>query len=367
MIIQAKSAVIDGQLKADVTIHVKEGMITKIASGISKSADVTIDDILIPAFVDMHCHGGAGSYFSADTDAEIEKVIEFHKSHGTHTLVASLVSADVRDIKLQIRRLAPYVESGALAGIHLEGPYISHARCGAHDPAALREPSIEVIAEILALADGAVKMITIAPELRNAMDSIELIASKKVIVAIGHSNGRYEEASAALDAGASVATHFTNAMAKLPDGDRTFATALLEDPRATLEIIADGQHVDDKTINRVREAAPGRIALITDAMSATGCGDGEYQIGTLAVKVKNGIARLMSTGSLAGSTLTMDQAFINFIDIGASVVEASLAASTTPARALKIKNVGEIKVGMKALFLTFNPETFKVETPVLPA
>ena len=367
MIIQAKSAVIGGELKANVSIHVKDGVITKIAPGVAKSADLVIEETLIPAFVDMHCHGGAGSYFSAETDAEINKVIDFHKSHGTHTLVASLVSAEVHELKSQIRRLAPYVESGALAGIHLEGPYISHARSGAHDPAALREPSIDVIAEILQLADGAVKMITIAPELRNAMDSIELIASRKVVVAVGHSNGRFEEASAALDAGATVATHFTNAMAKLPDGDRTFATALLEDARVTLEIIADGQHVDDKTINRVRQIAPGRIALITDAMSAAGCGDGEYEIGKLGVKVKNGIARLLSTGSLAGSTLTMDQAFINFIEVGASVEEASLAASTTPAKALGLKDIGEIKVGMKAHFLTFNSETFTVETPVLPA
>ncbi len=367
MIIQAKSAVINGKIENDQTIHIKNGLISKIVSGTSKSADITFADLLIPAFVDIHCHGGAGSYFASESEDEITKVINFHKSHGTHTVIASLVSAEVHDLKQQIRRLLPFFESGAIAGIHLEGPYISHARCGSHDPLALREPSIEVLDEMISLGGGAIKMVTIAPELRSAMDSIELMAAKGVIVAIGHSNGRYEEASAALDAGATVATHFSNAMAKLPDGDRTFATALLEDPQVTLEIIADSQHVDDKTINRVREIAPGRIALITDAMSAAGCEDGAYKIGNLDVKVKNGIARLMSNGSLAGSTLTMDKAFLNFIDVGATVVEASLAASTTPARALALKDVGEIKVGMKPNFLTYNPQTFTLETPILPA
>ena len=367
MIIQAKSAVINGKIENDQSIHINKGLISKIVPGVSKSAGITVDDILIPAFVDIHCHGGAGSYFAAESEEEILNVINFHREHGTQTIIASLVSAEVRDLKLQIRRLLPFFENGSIAGIHLEGPYISHARCGSHDPLALREPSIEILEEMLTLAKGAIKMVTIAPELRSAMDSIEMMVRKGIVVAVGHSNGRYEEASAALDAGATVATHFSNAMAKLPDGDRTFATALLEDPNVILEIIADGQHVDDKTINKVRDIAPGRIALITDAMSAAGCDDGAYQIGNLGVKVKNGIARLLSNGSLAGSTLTMDKAFINFMDVGATVAEASLAASTTPARALALKEVGEIKVGMKANFLTFNPETFLVETPVLPA
>jgi len=149
-------------------------------------------------------------------------------------------------------------------------------------------------------------MITIAPELNNSLGIIEYLSANKVIAAVGHSDGDYDDALQAVDAGASLVTHFSNGMSKLKDGNRTFATALLYKSEIPLEIIFDRQHVSDEDLQTIFEIAPNRIVLVTDAMAAAGKPDGLYQIGTLEVVVKDGTARLSSNGALAGSTLSMD-------------------------------------------------------------
>ena len=267
-------------------------------------------------FVDLHCHGGGGFNF---TDANIENIraaIQFHKANGTEKLIASLVTTEISELKKQITRLIPLYQSGELAGIHLEGPYLSKARCGAHNPSQLKSPDLAEVQALIELAEGAIKMITFAPELPGALAAIEYTTNHGAIAAIGHSDGTYQDALNAISAGANLVTHFSNAMSKLKDGERTFATALLYESTLPLEIILDFVHVDNFELQRVFYHAKDRIVLVTDSMAAAGQPDGKYFIGDLEVVVSDGIARLSSNQALAGSTLTMNQAVANAIKFG---------------------------------------------------
>ena len=233
MIIQAHSAVIAGALVGDIWVEVSENIIRSVNKGAHPSPDQITDGTLIPGFVDIHCHGGGGKYFSALTVGEIHSVIQTHRGHGTTSLLASLVSEPIESIKEQIIRLKPLYESGQILGIHLEGPYLSHARCGAHDPQLLVTPDLAEIKELLELAEGAIKMITIAPELPGAVEAIKYLSAAGVTVAIGHSDGAFVDAAAGTNAGARVVTHFMNGMNKsLTEG--SFASFVVADERLSV-------------------------------------------------------------------------------------------------------------------------------------
>jgi N-acetylglucosamine-6-phosphate deacetylase len=287
-------------------------------------------------YVDLHCHGGAGFYFSDPNPRNIQSAIDFHKKHGTSKLLASLVTEKIDDLEIQIRRLIPFYNSGAIAGIHLEGPYLARARCGAHNPNLLKSPTISEVEKLIEVGDGAVRMITIAPELENALDVISYLANNNVIAAIGHSDGGYDDALKAVDAGAALVTHFSNGMSKLKDGDKTFATALLHKTSIPLEIIMDGHHVTRDDVAAIAEAAGDRMVFVTDAMAAAGQPDGNYKIGDLDVVVSEGVARLKSNGALAGSTLTMQHAVGTAHAFGISDSLINHAARVLPTKLLKI-------------------------------
>lgn len=346
MIISAATVLIDQELQKEVWLEIEDGVIRSINSGTSPEYDLRYEGILIPGFVDIHCHGGGGKYFSSLSDSEISQVIATHRTGGTVAGLASLVTEPIPNLISQIKRLVPFAERGEIAGIHLEGPYLSHARCGAHDPNLLRTPTISEVETLLDAGQGFIKMITIAPELDGALEVIEYLAKSGVIAAIGHSQSDAATAQAAIDRGASVVTHFNNAMPKVVDGPGTMSSAVINELRVSLEIILDGEHVETQVVRSVFEAAPNRIVMVTDAMSAAGSTDGTYQIANLEVNVKDGVARLASNGALAGSTLTMAKAFSHALnEIGISITEAVHAASTLPALILGRSDLGEIAVG----------------------
>lgn len=349
MIIQAKSAVIDGVLRENTWLEVESGVISSINFGEASKVDRVVKGVLIPGFVDMHCHGGGGFYFSDSDPLEIEQAIDTHYSHGTTTLVASLVTAPLDVLKTQIQRLVDFAEAGKIIGIHLEGPYLARSRCGAHDPSLLRDPKVNELAELLSVGKGYIKMVTIAPELHGAIDSIEYLVAHGVKVAIGHSAADFDSALRGVEAGATVVTHFPNAVSKLDDEGHTLAELAMQDTRLCLEMILDGHHVSGEVAERIYRVASDRLALITDAMCAAGNSDGHYLIGQLPVTVKNSVARLDSNGALAGSTLTMDKSFFNLQSLlGYSIVQAVAATSKVAAQALGIHDRGEIAIGMKA-------------------
>jgi len=285
-------------------------------------------------YVDLHCHGGAGFYFSDPNPRNIQSAINFHKNHGTSQLLASLVTEKIDDLETQIRRLVPFYNSGAIAGIHLEGPYLARARCGAHNPNFLKSPTISEIQRLIEVGEGAIKMITIAPELENALEVISYLASKKIIAAIGHSDGSYADALKAVDAGAALVTHFSNGMSKLKDGERTFATALLYKTSIPLELIMDGHHVSREDTASIASVAGDRMVFVTDAMAAAGQPDGQYSIGDLDVVVTESVARLKSNGALAGSTLTTQRAVDKARDFKISEEVIRNAAISLPTKLL---------------------------------
>ena len=316
-----------------------------------RPADVDAPDgVVVPGFVDMHVHGGGG--FAFDTDAL--GTTTFHRGHGTTTTLASLVTAAPGQLLEQVRVLADATRDGIVAGIHLEGPWISSARCGAHDHTQVREPDPAEVDALLAAADGTIAMVTIAPELPGADNAIERLVDAGVVVAVGHTDAGYEQTKRAVQMGATVGTHVFNAMRPLHHRDPGPALALLEDPRVTVELIADGVHVHPALVHQVTLiAGADRVALITDAMAAAGLGDGEFRLGAMDVEVAGSVARLRDHSTIAGSTATMDALFGTAATgleprSDTALLHAVAMTSATPARTLGLDDVGVLEPGKAA-------------------
>lgn len=305
---------------------------------------------IVPGFVDQHCHGGGGYSFITTDPTEAFNAARFHQQHGTTSLIASLVTGSREMLIAQIETLSPLVDQGVIEGIHLEGPWISARYCGAHDTDQLRDPSPSEVGELLAVGGGRIKMVTIAPELPGAIQAIHQIVRAGALAAVGHTDADYRTTLHAIDAGARVATHISNAMRPLHHRDPGAIGALMSDPRVTLELIADGTHVHPAVVRLIaNEAGLDRIAAITDAMAAAGAPDGRYMLGSLEVDVVDGVARLVEGGAIAGSTLTMDKALRwNVQEGGVQLLAACKGLSVNPARCLGLVDRGSIAVGNRA-------------------
>ncbi len=288
------------------------------------------ESTVAPGYVDVHCHGGGGASFDGD-DADIAVARETHLARGTTSLVASLVTADLATLTAQVERLAGRVEAGELAGIHLEGPWLRPRFAGAHAPELLRDPRLPEVESLLAAGRGTIRMVTIAPELPGALPAIAAITAANAVAAIGHTGCSETICREALAVGARGATHLFNAMPPLHHRDPGPVLALLDDPRVTLELIADGRHVHLDLVRHVMRCAPERVALITDAMAAAGAADGCYRLGGHEVEVRDGVAHLLGTQVLAGSTLTLDDAVQTVVAAGVPLAQAVRAATAVPA------------------------------------
>ncbi|GAA1980086.1 N-acetylglucosamine-6-phosphate deacetylase [Amycolatopsis minnesotensis] len=307
--------------------------------------------LVVPGFVDTHCHGGGGGSFSSGDEKELRNAIKAHRRHGTTTMLASLVSDPVSALREQVAVLNEFVTDGELAGIHLEGPFISEARCGAHDPAALLEPDARTVDKLLTAGKGAIRMVTLAPELHGGVRAIRQLTEAGVLAAIGHTDAVEEQIRPAIDAGATVATHLFNGMRPLHHREAGPVGTLLDDERITIELICDFVHIHPTVLRLVTDhAGRGRTVLITDAMSATDAADGSYTLGRLDVDVTDGVATLADTGSLAGSTLTMDSAFRNLVECSKlDILEAVRSTATRPAELLGVADrTGSLRAGLDA-------------------
>lgn len=309
---------------------------------------------IVPGFVDMHTHGGGGHTFTTGDADAARGAAAFHLTHGTTTLLASLVSSPYQLMRDATEAYAPLVKEGVLAGVHYEGPYLSAVRCGAQNPEFLRDPSVDELAELLALGGGTVRMVTLAPELPGALAAIELLVSQRVVAAIGHTDATYEQTGAGIIAGATVATHLFNGMRGPHHREPGPVFALLGSPNVVCELVADGVHLHDGTLAfAAGVAGADRAALITDAMAAAGMPDGGYELGGQPVVVSDGVVRLAgddgTPGAIAGSTLTMDAALRRAVAAGVSIVDACRMAATTPARTIGLgERVGALAPGLRA-------------------
>jgi N-acetylglucosamine-6-phosphate deacetylase len=307
---------------------------------------------VVPGFVDTHVHGGGGGSFSGGAD-QTATAVAFHRRHGTTTLLASLVSEAPDDLLRQVRELAEMVQSGLVAGIHLEGPWLAAQRCGAHDPALLRDPEAGELNRVLDAGAGTIRMVTLAPERTGGLEAIRRVVDAGAVAAVGHTEASYQQTCAAIEAGATVGTHLFNAMRPIHHREPGPVIALLEDPRVTVELIADGVHIDAALYRHVTHGAGiDRVSLVTDAMAAAGMADGAYRIGPLAVDVTAGEARLAGTETIAGSTATMDALFRFSVQHsrladGEAMMQAVRQSSVNPARALGLPNP-ELQIGAGA-------------------
>ncbi|MEO6084083.1 MAG: N-acetylglucosamine-6-phosphate deacetylase, partial [Umezawaea sp.] len=330
-------------------VAVRDGRILAVGEDVPPDGPTT--DVsgswLVPGFVDIHCHGGGGEAFTNADPDRVRKAASAHRRHGTTTLLASLVSRPVPEMAEQIAKLAELCQDGLISGLHLEGPFLSAARCGAHDPAILRAPDRDSVTKLLAAGKGAVRMVTLAPELEGAVDAVRLLVDNGVLAAVGHTDGTEAQIRPAIEAGASVATHLFNGMRPLHHREPGPIGALLDDERVTVELICDLVHLHPTAVRlAARHAGTGRTVLITDAIAAAGVGDGVYDVGGLEVRVVDGVPTLAGGGGLAGSTLTMDAAFRQAVGAGLDLPTAAALAATTPARALGLADeVGALEAG----------------------
>lgn len=311
---------------------------------------------LTPGFLDLHCHGAGGSSFDDGADA-IRAGLAVHRAHGTTRSVVSLVSAPPAALTASLEVVADLcAEDPLVLGAHLEGPFLSPDRRGAHDPAALRSPTPLLVAELLEAADGHLAQITIAPELTGAPAAVEAFAAEGVVVAVGHTDADLTTATDAFDRGARLVTHAFNAMPGIHHRSPGPLTAAFDDDRIVLELIVDGLHVDPAVVQLAFRAAPGRIALVTDAMAAAGASDGHYHLGSRGVDVRGGRAVLEGTDTLAGSTLTQDAALrIAVTECRIDPVDAIRALTLTPATALRRNDLGLLHPGCAADLVLLDP------------
>ena len=316
---------------------------------------------LLPGLVDIHCHGGNGGEFGPDADSA-RRAAAHHHAHGSTTVIGSLVSAPAQALLDGARALGELVRGGELAGIHLEGPFLSTVRCGAQNPAALIDADLDLVAALAeAGGEGTFAHMTWAPE-RPGGDAVPAaLAAVGALGSLGHTDADYHDAARALESvaaqgvrgGLPLTTHLFNGMppflsrAPGPVGAAIAAAARGE---AVVELISDGVHLDGGTVRMVYDAVgPDHLVLVSDAMSASGLPDGAYSLGGLDVTVSEGAARLTDQGTLAGGVSTLiDQVRWLVGDLGIPLADAVKAASTTPARALALPDVGSLAAGHRA-------------------
>lgn len=353
MILTAAQVVTPARILAPGWLHLDGDRIVEVGEGVPPhSPDLDLGDVTVsPGFVDLHVHGGGGASFDAGTAEAGVTVARAHLTHGTTSMAASLVTDTPERMSHAVRELALLVDDGLLAGVHLEGPWLSPQRSGAHRPGSLTHPEPAAVEALLAAGGGAVRMVTLAPELPGGVDAVRLLADAGVVAAIGHTDATYDETRAAIDAGARVGTHLFNAMRPLHHREPGTVGALL-DTAVDVELVADGVHLHPAVLRTAFAAKPGRCILVTDAMAAAGGPDGDYRLGPMEIEVRDGVARLASAtgdGAIAGSTLTMDAAVRYAVRTAElPLLDVVHAASTAPATAWGLADVGAIEAGRRA-------------------
>jgi N-acetylglucosamine-6-phosphate deacetylase len=316
-------------------------------------ADEKIDldgAIITPGFVDLHGHGAGGHAYD-DGGSELAAALAVHRAHGTTRSVVSIVTNPLAELRERLAEVASLAATDPLVlGSHLEGPFLSHGKRGAHDPALLRDPDQASIDELLDAAAGTMRQVTLAPELTGGLDAVRQFTAAGVIVAVGHTEADLELTRAAFDAGARILTHAFNAMPGIHHRDPGPVVAALDDDRITLELVLDGHHVHPDVAEVLFLAAPRRIALITDSMAAAAAADGDYRLGNVNVTVRDGLAVLSGTTTIAGSTLTQDAALRLAVErVGVPLPQAIASLTAAPARALGLgSKLGLLEPGYAA-------------------
>jgi N-acetylglucosamine-6-phosphate deacetylase len=348
---------------ADAGILIRDGVIEAIGprSGMQLPAGAqeirATDQTAVPGFVDVHIHGAGGHDVMEATSDALAAVTRTVARHGTTSLVATTVTASLEDTYRSIAGISTYIANqygssdvrASVLGIHFEGPFLNALRRGVHPPEFLQLPSAETLQKMLQAAAGHARILTIAPELLGAPSCIDAARKAGLVVALGHTDATYEQARAAIARGARHAVHVYNAMRPFSHRDSGVIGAVLTSPEVSAELIADLIHVDETAMKLLLQAkGAGGVILVSDGVSATGMGDGNYKLGQLEVTVKGGVCR-NAEGRLAGSTLTLDRALRNIVALGTPLPDAVRMLTLNPATLLGAEfSKGALRVGADA-------------------
>ncbi|MHB1491457.1 MAG: N-acetylglucosamine-6-phosphate deacetylase [Cellulomonas sp.] len=336
-------------------------------SGVPDAVEVPVT--VLPGLVDIHTHGGGGaSYPDATTPEQALVAVHEHRAHGTTTLVASLVTAAPDTLRQRVGVLTALAEAGEIAGIHLEGPFVSTVRCGAQDPALIQQADAELTRELAALARGYLVTMTVAPELAGVVGDggvVDALIEVGALASFGHTDASWRQTTDALDdararlaaapgrrSGRSTVTHLFNGMRPMTHRDPgpipVFLAAAARG-EVVVELIGDGTHVAPEMVQSVFSlVGAGNVALVTDAMAAAGMPDGAYRLGSQDVTVEHGVARLTHGGSIAGGTAHLLDIVRTTVAGGVPLVDVVRAAATTPATVLGDETVGALEAGRRA-------------------
>jgi N-acetylglucosamine-6-phosphate deacetylase len=361
-------------ITADATIDypriaiAEDGTIASIEPGEPNANETT----LTAAFFDIHVHGAAGHDAMEGSAEALTGIGSFLATKGVAHYLATTVTAPIDPTLRALEGIADAIDaagressahSARPVGIHLEGPFISHAKRGVHAPADLQPPSIPLFERMQQAARGHIRLLTIAPETPGALDLIAFATKSGTKVSIGHSDATADQTRAALAAGAASATHTFNAMRRLDHREPGIAGVVLDTQSLYAELICDGIHVAPEFVRLwLRSKTSDRAILVTDGISATGMTDGNYMLGSLEVTVADGRCLLSSDlakgiETLAGSVLTMDRTVANLQRFtGASLATAVHLASRNPARMLGLNHLSTIAVGQPANFNVFSAD-----------
>lgn len=336
------------------------------------SQDIPVYDLdgmtVTPGFIDLLVHGGGGKGFADDSDESIKTISDFFFSHGTTGMLASLFSKKIDLLKNDVNRIASYADNhkdSNIWGIHMEGPFINPLIKGAHKIEYLWEPSVEMWNELNASARGYIKLMTIAPELKGNIDVIRAAASQGVVPSIGHTLALYDDIEKAIDNGAAHVTHMFNAMRPFHHREPGIMVAALLRNELKVELIADGIHVDPivmKLLHNIKGS--GGIILVTDAIRACGMPDGNYHFMDQKIIVKDKRA-FLENGTLAGSTLTMEEAIKNMVQlVGVPLTDAVRMASLNGAKVLGLEHEKGILAVGKDADLVIMDDNFNVHATI---
>jgi N-acetylglucosamine-6-phosphate deacetylase len=353
----------------DAAILFRDGVIESVTprSAVSLPAGAqeisATGQIAAPGFIDVHIHGAGGHDVMEGTESALKTVARTLAAHGTTSFVATTVTASPDSICRSAEGIASYIcrqhqsddARADILGIHFEGPFLSPVRRGVHPTEFLKLPSAELLEKFIGAAKGNARILTIAPELLGAIPCIDAAHKAGLVVAIGHTDATYEQARAAIARGAHHAVHVYNAMRPFSHRDSGVIGAVLTTPEVTAELIADGVHVDETAMRLLLQAkGAGGVILVSDGISATGMPDGKYTLGTFEVTVGGGVCR-NAEGKLAGSTLTLDRALRNIVNLGASLSDALRMLTLNPATLLGIEfKKGSLRPGADADILLLN-------------
>ncbi|VUS80862.1 N-acetylglucosamine-6-phosphate deacetylase [Klebsiella spallanzanii] len=342
----------------DHQLRIEEGVITAIEP-IPAGTPLRDAELLCPAYIDTHVHGGAGVDVMDDAPDVLDKLAMHKAREGVASWLPTTVTAPLQMIHRTLERIAQRCRSGGpgaqVLGSYLEGPYFTPQNKGAHPPELFRGLNLAELDELIAISQNTLRVVALAPEKPAALQAIEHLRQRGVRVMLGHSAATWEQTRAAFDAGADGLVHCYNGMTGLHHREPGMVGAGLTDPRAWLELIADGHHVHPAAMKLCCCCAKDRLVLVTDAMQAAGQPDGNYSLCGAKVEMRGGIVRTAS-GGLAGSTLSVDAAVRNMVELtGIAPEEAIHMASLHPARLLGIDSQsGSLKVGKHANLIALN-------------